>query len=83
MISAFNHRLLLIEQALSHNSAVLAQLQLLELDSVDTAASHVVINVYQLFCFFQSFYFFTKMRVNFFKIFFQRFFIKNKRSVLR
>jgi len=33
MISAFNHRLLLIEQALSNNGAVLAQLQLLELDS--------------------------------------------------
>ena len=32
MISAFNHRLLLIEQALSNNGAVLSQLQLLELD---------------------------------------------------
>lgn len=33
MISAFNHRLLLIEQALSNNGAMFAQLQLLELDS--------------------------------------------------
>ena len=32
MISAFNHRLLMIEQALSNNGAILAQLQLLELD---------------------------------------------------
>jgi len=32
MISSFNHRLLLIEQALMNNGAVLAQLQLLELD---------------------------------------------------
>jgi len=31
MISSFNHRLLLIEQALTNNGAVLAQLQLLEL----------------------------------------------------
>jgi len=33
MISACNHRLLLIEQALSNNGSILAQLQLLELNS--------------------------------------------------
>jgi len=33
MISAFSHRLLLIEQALRNNGAMFAQLQLLELDS--------------------------------------------------
>jgi len=32
MISAFHHRLSLIEQALSNNGAVLAQLQLLDQD---------------------------------------------------
>jgi len=38
MISSFNHRLLLIEQALSNNGAVLAQLQLLDdLDSKSCA----------------------------------------------
>jgi len=40
MISAFNHRLLLIEQALARNGAVLSQLQLLELDAGDITASH-------------------------------------------